>query len=180
MWPSATHAHGWAGNDVIFPSIAPFSCYNRPCLAAQATITAICLACSERKRQLSAQLCSLGMARYHAASDAANLVAALAVPLGNGGLRQQLEGPLAYYPASICLHLTITILLPVVLVYRSTWHHRLAFAQQRGLGTEAAGLLGRREQWGGDKLLLLALGAVPWCSIQLRNVGVRLGLIPTD
>ncbi|PRW57025.1 peptidyl-prolyl cis-trans isomerase B [Chlorella sorokiniana] len=152
----------------------------RPCLAAQAAVTAICMACSERKRQLSTLLCGLGMGRYGAASRAINSAAALAVPLGNGALRQGLDGPLAYYPASLCLHLSVTFLLPLALAYRSAWRQRLAFAQRRGLGTEAAGLLERREQWGGSKLLLLALGAVPWCSIQLCNVGLRMGLIPTD
>lgn len=159
----------------------PVRCiHHRHCLAAQGAVLAICLASLERKRQLSALLCDLGLGRYRAASRAIDLAAALAVPLGNGGLQQQLDGPLAFYPASICLHLSVTFLLPVVLAYRSTWRQRLAFAQRRGLGAEATGLLERWEHWGGSKLLLLGLGAVPWLAIQLCCLGMRLGLIPTD
>lgn len=159
----------------------PRPCTHRACLAAQAAVTTVRLACLERKRQLSLLLCALGVGRYRAASNIINVLAAYAVPLGNGALTQGLDGkPLAFYPASICLHMTATLLLPVVLVYCSTWRQRLAFAQQRGLVTEAAGIFERREQWGGGKLLLLALGALPWCSIQLCSLGLHLGLVPAN
>lgn len=150
----------------------------RACLATQAAVAAICIAASENKRQLSAQLCSWSMARYQAASEAINLLASCAVPLANGALRQRLEGALAFHPASLFLHLTLTFCLPVVLLYRAEWRQRLAFARRRRLAAEEAGLQERQEQWGAAALLVFVLGAAPWLSVQLCHAGLRLGWIP--
>ena len=141
-------------------------------------MAAVCVAHSESKRHLSAQLCPASVARYQAASEAVNLLASCAVPLANGALRKRLVGALAFHPASLFLHLTVSFCLPVALLYRSEWRQRLAFARRRGLAAEEAGLHERREQWGAAVLPLVLLGAAPWLAVQLCSAGLLLGWIP--
>lgn len=152
---------------------------HRRCIATQAAISAICLSYLEKKRQLSARLCSLSMERYRTAGGMINLLALCVVPLGNGAFKQPPGAP-AFYLASIYLHLTVSFGLPVVLLWRSEWRQRLAFAGRRALTAEEAGLRERQGQWGLVPMLLLALGAAPVLSVQLCSTGMRLGLIPTE